>query len=413
MSGPIQSLARDANRRPLRVVLLKGQSAYDALRIFLDEIQAAFERRGDQVIMIDLLGATDVQGLLAMARAQGPVDLVYSFNILAEYRDGIGQSIAQILGAPHVFHYVDYPFTHLGRLEATRGDAAILTIDPSHAEAVSSVYGPDRFGFTGFCPHAAIGEPALPPTSLDAFVQDRPIPVLFMGTFYKADTPPWAALQGPARKVMSDAADLAASVEWMPALDAVDQALRSHGFDPAEARVAPVRKSASMVHEHVRANRRFEALKAAARAKVPLQVFGHGYEKHLYRFKNVTYGGEAGFRQTVELMRQSRVVLNINANFGRGSHERPLTALLAGAAVATDASAFYADAFVEGQDLQIYRWQALDDGMAALAQLASDPKRAMDMALSGQAKVAAGHRWDHRLDTIIAAADAARSPVPA
>lgn len=397
----------------MRIALLKGQSAYDALRVFLDEIHQAFLRRGDEVAMIDLAGLSDLAGPLEQARAGGPVDLVYSFNILAEYRDRRGRSVGQILEAPHVFHYVDYPFTQAPRLDQTTAGSAILTIDASHAEAVRSVYGAEHFGCVDFCPHAAIGDPAPLSSSVQAFADDRPIPVLFAGTFYKAGDPPWAQIKGPARKIFADAADLAASVEWMPALQALDQAMSAHGLNPDDPQFREFRKNAVMVNDHVRAGRRFEALKAAARAGVPLHVFGRGYEKHLYRFKNVTYGGEADFRRTVELMRQSRVVLNINANFGRGSHERPLTALMAGAAVMTDASAFYADHFVEGRDLGVYRWKALDEGMAALAELAADPARARDMAAAGQARVTADHRWDNRLDAIIRAGKAARAQMTA
>lgn len=392
----------------MRIALLKGQSAYDALRVFLDEIHQAFLRRGDEVVMIDLAQCSDFEPPLAEARATGPFDLVYSFNILAEYRSPDGRSIGQILGAPHVFHYVDYPFTHTYRLDRTAKGAAILTIDPSHAEGVKSVYGADHFGFTGFCPHAAIGEPAAQAATLDAYNEERPIPVLFAGTFYKAGDPPWATIKGAARKVFEDAAERVAAVEWMPALDALDQAMTAHGLDPADAQFRDFRKNATMVNEHIRATRRFDLLKAAAKAGVPLHVFGRGYEKHLYRFKNITYGGEADFHRTVALMRQSRVVLNINANFGRGSHERPLTALMAGATTMTDASAFYDAHFAEGSEIGVYRWKALDEGMATLAELAADPARTRDMAAAGQKTVMAGHRWDHRLDTIVAAADAAR-----
>ena len=396
----------------MRVILLKGGSAYDALRVFIDEIEAAFIRRGDEVRIIDLLGAPDFDPLLNAAAAGGPWDLVFSFNILAEYRDAASRSIGEILQAPHVFHYVDHPFTHLNRLERTGPAAAIMTIDRSHGEAIRSAYPAHRFGHICFCPHAAIGEQAPAAADTAAFMEQRPIPVLFSGTFYKAGDVAWANLEPRVRRVFQDAFEIANSAEWMSATLAMDAAMRAHGLDPDAPEHQGFRKNSGFVHEHVRLGRRFDALKAAAKAGVPLHVYGKGYEKHLYRFRNVTYGGEAHFRQVVDLMRQSRVVLNINANFGQGSHERPLTALLAGAAVATDASTFYAENFDEGRDLLVYRWKALAEGMEALAELARDPARARDMAMSGQQKVVAGHRWDHRLATIIAAADAVRAAPP-
>lgn len=391
----------------MRVVLLKGQSAYEVLRIFIDEIAAAFERRGDEVRVIDLLESSWPADL-ARAAADGGADLIYSLSIGSDYRDALGRDITGILGAPHVCHFVDHPFSHINRVEAAGPMSALLTIDPSHADAIGAAFGPGRFGFAGFCPHAAIGSPRQIPGDGPAYGEERPIPVLFAGTFYKAGERQWAGLAPGVRRIFDDAADTAMSAEWMSATLALDAVMRSRDLDPDSPEHRAFRVHSGMVHEHVRQHRRFEALKAAARAGVPLHVYGSGYEKHLYRFRNVIYGGKADFHDVLRLMGQSRVVLNLNANFGAGSHERPLTALMAGAAVWTDASAFYDDHFREGEELGVFRWRALDEGMAGLAELSRDPERASALARAGQTRVVAEHRWDHRLPIIIAAADAVR-----
>lgn len=396
----------------MRVVLLKGQSAYEVLRVFIDEIAGAFERRGAEVRVIDVGGGASLAGALAAFAAEGPVDLAYSLNIGGDYRDAQGRDIGAILGAPHVCHYVDHPFSHTTRIQASGPGSALLMIDRSHADAVKAAFEPGRFGFVGFCPHAAIGSPAPIAAAGPAYGEERPIPVLFAGTFYKTDQPQWASLAPAVRRVFDDAFDMAMAAEWMSATVAMDTVMRARGLDPDSAEHRGFRVSSGVVHEHVRQHRRFEALKAAARAGVPLHVYGSGYEKHLYRFRNVVYGGPAGFHDVLRLMSQSRVVLNLNANFGAGSHERPFTALMAGAAAWTDASAFYDDHFREGEELGVFRWRALDQGMAELAELSRDPVRARALAHAGQARVLAEHRWDHRLPTIIAAADAVRKAQP-
>jgi hypothetical protein len=392
----------------MRVVLLKGHSSYEVLRVFVDEIAAAFERRGAEVRVIDLLESGGFSNALPRAAAEGSADLVYSLNIGSDYRDAQGRDISTILGAPHISHLVDHPFSHLNRVEAAGPMSALLTIDQSHADAIDAAFAPGRFGFVGFCPHAAIGAPRPIAVDAAAYGEERPIPVLFAGTFYKAGEPQWVGLAPGLRRIFDDATDMAMSAEWMSATLALDAAMRAHGLDPDSPEHRAFRIHSGAVHEHVRQHRRFEALKSAARAGVPLHVYGSGYEKHLYRFKNIVYGGKADFHDVLRLMGQSRVVLNLNANFGAGSHERPLTALMAGAAAWTDASAFYDDHFREGEELGVFRWRALDEGMADLAELSRDPARARALAQAGQARVVAEHRWDHRLPTIIAAADAVR-----
>jgi spore maturation protein CgeB len=100
--------------------------------------------------------------------------------------------------------------------------------------------------------------------------------------------------------------------------------------------------------------------------------------------------------------------LNTNANFGAGSHERPLTAMLAGAVAVSDFSTFYSNNFREGEEIVLYRWMALEEGMHRVGALLEQPDAAHAIAAAGQARVSAQHRWDNRVDAIIAAAAAAR-----
>ena len=393
----------------MRVVLFKGVSAYGATRTFIDEAAAAFERRGYEASIIDVLPGMDLPAALRAEAEAGPIALAYSFVILGEFRDGDGRSIGQMLDAPHVLHHVDYPLTHIGRLNGASPDTAVLVIDETHVEAIVSTLGADRFAYVGFCPHAASGEPAPEAPDAEAFAAERDIPILFAGTFYKAETPPWANAPAQTRVVFDTALEIALSQEFVPALAAFDQALAAQGIDPRRSEMATARQSANLVHEQVRGHRRFELLKAAAKARLPLHIYGKGYESQLYRFKNVTYGGEVSLTEITQLMRRSRVVLNVNANFGAGSHERPLSAMLAGAAAASDHSRFYANAFDEGRDIALYRWMALPEGLEAIDALARDPEACFAMARAGRAKALAGHCWDHRVDVILAAAAAARA----
>lgn len=394
----------------VRVILIKGESAYDALRVFVDELAAAFAERGYRPEIIDGLAEADLEAAFHRAAGAGPTKLVFTFNILGDYRDAAGRSLSQIFGAPHVIQYVDYPLTHWVALDRTARDTAILTIDESHGAAVRQAYGADHFAHVGFLPHAAIGAPAPAAADPKAFVAERPIPLLFAGTFYVPKDPWWESQQPVIRAMFERAVEIALSVEWAPALDVLDLALSEYGLDPHDPGVAPFRKMATHVHEHVRAHRRLHLMVAAAEAGLPLHVYGKGHEPYLERYPHVTHGGEAHLAAMVGLMGKSRMVLNANANFGMGSHERPLSAFLAGAAAASDDSSFYASQFRQGE-IALYRWRALDEDLASLGRLIEDREALWTMAQAGQQRVLEGHCWSHRIDGIVAAADAARGRI--
>jgi hypothetical protein len=256
-------------------------------------------------------------------------------------------------------------------------------VDPSHVDAIRSTYGSDRFGYVGFSAHGAIGETVSPGADPTVFAADRPIPILFLGTFYKPQAPGWRNLPSNVQKIYEAAVEIALANEWTPALDAIDSVLHSAGID--------------------------QLLNAAASMGLPLHIFGKGYDEDLHRYKNLTYGGDVDLPVALKLMAQSRVVLNINANFGAGSHERPLSALNAGAAAASDHSSFYASHFKAGEEIALYRWRDLEAGLASIAQLAKQPEAAFAMAQAGQRRTVAEHMWINRVGTIVAAADHVRS----
>ncbi|MDB5425072.1 MAG: hypothetical protein JWQ29_2488 [Phenylobacterium sp.] len=391
----------------MRALLLRGRSGYDATTLFIDEAAAAFGRRGIEATVADLDDPGRLLEQLAEQTAGERFDLVYSIALFGELLDADGRGVGEIVGAPHVVQYVDYPLSHHFRLEKTPASTALLVVDPSHIEAIRSVFGADRFRHVAFSPHAAIGEPHDVEPDPDAFFAARNIPVLFPGSFYKPGEAMWAKLDRATQRVFDTAVEMALACEFMPALAAFDRALDLHGGHLAEASRTKLRVNAFAVHERVRSHRRFEMLKAAARAGLPLQVFGAGYDRDLYRFKNVTHGGERTLAEIAGLMRRSRVVLNINANFGLGSHERPLSAMAAGAAAATDRSTFYEAAFEPGELVPL-RWMALGEDLTGLAALLDKPQELHAIAARGQARALAAHRWDHRIDAILAAAEAVR-----
>lgn len=389
----------------MRAVFIKGPSQYDATRLFTDELAGAFSAAGHEAVVVDVVGQADLAATLRAA-AEGPTDLVHSYGILGDARGLIGRSLGEIFAAPHVLHHVDYPLSHPNQLEATARETVILTVDPSHVDAIHGTFAPDHFAHVAFCPHAAVGEPAPADPDVAAFVEQRPIPILFAGSFQRVGTAPWAEEAVGIRQIFDRALDLALGTEFLPALDALDQSLRSYGEDPAHPRYARMRRYAAWVHEQVRQLRRQALLELAGQAGLPVFCVGAGYEGWIERHKSFRLGPPMTLTDTVALMGRSQVVLNANANFGRGSHERPLTAMLAGAAVVTD-GAWWTEQFEPGREVLSYRWTSLESDLASLLALVDDPEIARTVGLAGQARAAAAHRFEHRVDAIIAAAKAA------
>lgn len=399
-----------------RIALIKGPSQYGLLRFFIDDAARAFQMRGYQTVVLDALAVENDLEIYRQLRDAAPLDLVLTIGIFGASRDEFGRSIFEATGTPHVIQYVDHPLHHRNRLVATARDSALLFIDRSHVRAVSTLYGDDRFAYFGFGPHAAQGEPVTLPADAETYESLRPIPFLFAGTVSPLGPYPWEGLPSSVEQVFTEAAEIAAQVETVSCLELVDQVFAHRGLDPngpgvsksLSTQLLRVRELAIYVHEWIRIQRRARLLEAAGEAGIPLTLVGNGTERYAGRYKSFDCRGQVDFREATALMQQSRVILNCNANFGEGSHERSLTAMLAGAVAATATSTFYTDNFVKDRDLFLFRWTHLKEDMAALADIVRDRDRLFAMARAGQQQVMAHHCWEHRIDTFLAAAQAVR-----
>lgn len=394
----------------MRILLIKGRSLYDGTRMFIDSAASAFAGAGHEVEVLDL-GVVDAPSeALAAYAGTCATDLVFSIGITGEFRDEAGRTVSQLYSARHIVWHVDYMLGQGRRIEETPASTGLLFIDPTHIDSLRAAYGPEAHPHMGFFPHPGVGEPAADDPDVDAYIARRPIRLLWSGSFQKAERP-WGQFSAIVQKTLNNATDLALSVEWIPPHEAVAQVLREMGIDATEPSRRIHLTLAGHVHDHVRKARRTEFMRAVAKTGVPIHICGLGWEPHLYRFKNVTYDGAVDMTRMVELMRQSRIVLNTNVNFGCGSHERPFSASLAGAATFSDHSGYYDGAFGPGE-IAMFRWKDLAAGMAELKGLADDPGRTFEMGRLAKARAVAEHTWSRRIPMILEMAEALPEPPP-
>lgn len=386
----------------MHILILKGQSQYEGTRTFADLAAGAMRRAGHEATVVDLVGVADLRAAVTGLADTIAPDLVFTINILGEFRSADGRTMTEVSGAPHVVWYTDYVFSLADRLRMTPAGTAVLMVDPTQVDGVRRLFGSTRHPNLGFFPHPAATEQSHDGASAEAYAA-RPIPVLWSGTCQRPVLP-WASAPPATRKLLDEALEQALASEWMPPQEILDEVLARHGFDLAHPANIDVRLNCCHLDATVRTTRRFAFIKALAKTGLPVVICGEGWKEHLYRFKNVQYLGPQPMPKVVELMRQSRIVLNTNGNFGGGSHERPFTALLSGALPFTDTSRYYEQIFEDGRDIAMFRWMDLPAGFARLRHLLDHPEEAFAMAQRGKAKAAADHTWDARLPLIFKAA---------
>jgi hypothetical protein len=186
----------------LRILLLKGLSQYGGTRLFVDEAASAFRRGGYQVDVLDLGAGETLEADLVAASGQRH-DLVFSLNILGDFRIATGLTLAELLGCPHVLWHTDYVLASWNRLQGTPSNTALLVVDPTQVAALDAIGGAERYR-SRFFPHAAVGAPVPDEPNVEAFMAARPIPVLWSGGFMEPQRP-WSGASAATQQIMDSA----------------------------------------------------------------------------------------------------------------------------------------------------------------------------------------------------------------
>ncbi|MGC3971904.1 MAG: glycosyltransferase [Pirellulales bacterium] len=379
----------------MRFVLMKGELQYGSLRLHIDQFGAALRDLGHEVTVLDL---TDPAGRAALdASLASPPDCYFGMGgIGAEYRTAAGASVYDALDVVYATMHVDHPVYHALRVTAKIRKEVEFFLDRTHVQFINAWPSARGVAHLGFLPPGANELPEPVDVSDEAFAR-RDIPLLFTGTYRGPPAEAWADWpESPAREIVAEIAARMVSDGRLALLDALKAALADRGAQLAGdlfEQFVPLLQHAQGFAE---AYHRNALLHELGRAGLPLHVYGSGWEPLAAQYPSFVYGGVGSFEETLRLLRRARVVLSTNNGFVAGGHERVFTAMCGGAAVFSETSKYYAEAFKEGREIVTFPWSQIDRVGARLAALAEDTPAAAAIARAGHKRAMAEHRWTDR-----------------
>jgi len=249
-----------------------------------------------------------------------------------------------------------------------------------------------------FCPTGG------PPLLADApAIAGRDTDILFSGSiFFDPERGAWGERFGTndlLRNIFTIAVDDCIE-NYEDAYIAIRRACETLSVDPADMEFALLRSLFGLVEGCCQAYVRKEIISRLR--DVSVKVMGSFPNDTFHDTVDVELIGHRSFREAMELMARSKVVLNIVPKFSDGAHERVFYGMSRGAAVLTTESAYLAETFENGRSiLFIKRGNRFD--AAAVAEIVHD-----DAALQGIVDAAsplfqAHHTWDARVAPVLGA----------
>ncbi|MDP1873297.1 glycosyltransferase [Phenylobacterium sp.] len=383
----------------MRIVLFKGQSQYGSLRLHVDQLAAALRDLGHEAVVVDLAADDPIAAVNAVLA--DPPGAFFGFSGVGCDLQADGRSIFDALGAVYASLYVDHPLHHLPRLSTPIQRKVALFLDRSHVQFMSVWSEGRTFRQIGFLPCGAnqLGEP---PDTTDAAFASRDIPLLFTGTYRGPPLAPWKEWpHSPAKDLVLDVAGQMCADGRLSILDALKQSLARQGGGLTSELLDQVAPLLQAVQAYCEAYHRDRLLNILGAARVPIRVYGAGWEPLTTQYPSFDYGGVGSFAETLALLRRTRLVLNTNNGFVAGGHERVFTAMSAGAAVLSDQSRYYAEAFKDGREIATFAWDALEDVPQQIETLLADEAGLAALARSGAKKALAEHQWRDRAARLV------------
>lgn len=321
-------------------------------------------------------------------------DCTLSLNGLLPDKDG--NFFCDMIKIPHVACLVDSPNQFVSLTGSQRN---IITCPDIFA---CQFFQGLNFKQVLFMPHG-VGRDLAPDPNLER-IHDV---VMFASCIdYEGIRASWSKkFPKPLCEVLDDAAERALSDQTTPYVEAFVQALnlsvsKPGGLEPAKLNILELLDELEL---YIRGRDRVELIRGIKDAQVDVYGAGKdkGWQKYLGKKSNVRLKGPVPYEEALEIMKQSKIVLNSCPWIKNGGHERLFAAMACGALAITNENVYIAQHFKEGKEVVFYRhgqWDAVND---LVNTYLSDDTLRQKIAEAGCKKTMQEHTWDNRVETLL------------
>ncbi|KLU65873.1 hypothetical protein DEAC_c19090 [Desulfosporosinus acididurans] len=376
-----------------RIVLLKGQSQYDVLRIFIDQLGAAFSQQlGKEVYIVDLL-SPNMNDELNKAFSQ-PCEFAVAFNAMGGAINLDNQNMYDVLDIPFVAVLVDHPLYHEERLGLVK-NMIVTCVDRDHVNYLKQV---KHQATKAFLPHGGskwIGDN-------DSDESNRKINVLFGGSYLNSNHAyePIKDLPNYIKRILDEVIEATLWQNGISMEDSLNKLIENRDIYVDDELSYKLNLLLRPVDQFIRARRREKVIEVLAKSGIEVDIYGNGWED-IYRASSLRIHQPVDFLSMLKLMNKSKIVLNIGPNFANGSHERVFSAMLNGAMAVADNNQYFASAFESEEEILLFDWRDLDILPDKIADYLSKPDQISAIANKGRKKAETKHTWRNRAEKII------------
>ncbi len=382
------------------ILVMKGKSRYNVLRLAADEIAEGFADFGFDVTVADLGDNTTLASNFKLAMSQR-YDLIFSLQALFfDLRASNGtSSFFNAYDVPVFGHIVDHPLFHHDRIAPSQGDNMYLAcIDRNHVNYVNKYY-PHIANVThlthgGFNPRSSVS------------YNERTIDVYFPSSYTSPEEvlDKLESLPDVYKKMAHMFIQLMLKDPMLTLQDALAKYLKEVKFTCDSEEFKEIMNILFVVDLYVRTTTRDHCIHSLLSNNIKVTVNGAGWDKFNnkpgYKLEIITDKG-LDISQTLDIMGKSKMVLNHLPTYQNGMHERIYSSMRAGAISLTLDFPIVHEQFTDNENIILFQdsqHQVLAD---RVKYLLDHPIEAARIAELGKESADELHTWAHNSNKIL------------
>ncbi len=368
-----------------------NKSRYHVLEHFTLKLGEALKREGVNCRFLKAEKSNPKPFLEALFN--DPPDCTLSFNGLLP--DSQGEFFCDRMKLPHVACLIDSPTQYL--LLASSPYTIITCPDRFASEFFKGL----QFENALFMPHAVEKELSGPEN-----IASRSYDVTMLSSCidYEAIESLWhIKYPKDVCNAMREAVEITLSDQKTSAIQAFVQTMDRH---MSASRISPgilnYPEIIDQIETYAKGRERVELIRSIHNAQVHL--FGmplNLWKKYLGDKPNVKFHEPVSFEKAIDIMKESKIVLNSCAWLKDGTHERILAALACRSLVLTSKNIYMGEHFQDGESIAFYQMNQWDGVNDQINEYLAHPSRIQQIANKGREIVMRDHTWDQRAKTLL------------
>lgn len=305
-----------------KVLVIKGESRYNVLRVAADEIAKGFVQKGYQVEKVDLLADDEKQILNKIFNES--YSFIFSCQALyfKEFFED-GTPYIEKVKSPYIGWIFDDMLYHLPRVQNQVYDHTYLLFTDEEMQDISYSMFPQTKNLAGLLHGGFIGKEGK---------VEKDIDVLFPGSIgNKPVLESFIEEPLPIERLLIE--ETIKQLHETPALSvrrALEVVLNRLGEELSGDLLEELLGVTYYVDAYIRYECRYQIMEELLKNNIKLCVVGNGNNELFERYKeNITVTGGLDIEDVIQLMQRSKIVMNpLPVVFYKGAHERIFTAML-------------------------------------------------------------------------------------